>query len=135
MVGAKLARLGHFAIVSGGRDYGALKEFRQLNPSNTDPGICTENQNRLPRTNSCAADEHVPCGKKNQGYARGLIEIEEVGNWNHTPGRNRDQLAIAAIYGVAEHGEFAALILQAGTAFRTAIAKMHGREQDPLFGF
>jgi len=77
----------------------------------------------------------VPRGKKYQRHAGGLIEIEGVGNWNNVYRRNSDQFAIASVNPIAKDGEFAALVLQAGGTLCTAIAKMHGREQDALAGF
>ena len=69
-----------------------------------------------------------------RGTLAASIEVERVGNGNDVHGGHGDQFAVAAIDGVAEHGELAALILQSGNALRAVIAEMHGRDQHALAG-
>ncbi len=82
-----------------------------------------------------ASGKHVPRGEKNQRNAGGLIEIERVGDRNDIHCGHRNQFAVAAVHGIAEHGELAALILQAGNALRAVITEMHGRKQHALSRF
>ncbi len=76
----------------------------------------------------------MPGGDKNQRNAGGLIEIEPVGNGDYIHRGHRNQFTVAAIDCIAQHGELAALVLQSRNALRAAVAKIHGREQNPLSG-
>ena len=74
----------------------------------------------------------MPRRHKHQWNAGGFIEIERVGDGDDAHHGHRNQFAVAAVHAVAEHGELAALVLQAGDALRAVIAEMHGRDQHPL---
>ena len=82
-----------------------------------------------------ASGEHVPGGDEDQWNAGSFIEVERVGDRNNIDGGHGKQFAVAAIDGVAEDGELAALILQSGDTFCAVIAEMHGRDQNALSGF
>ena len=77
----------------------------------------------------------MPGGEKHQRNAGGLVEVERIRNRDDIDRRNRDQLAVAAVDGIAKHGEFRALVLQSGDALRAVIAEVHGREQHALADF
>jgi hypothetical protein len=72
--------------------------------------------------------ELAPSGKKNQRHAGGLVEIEPVGNCDDVYGGDGNQLAVAAVHRVSQHGKFVALVLQAGGALWAMIAKVHRSE-------
>jgi hypothetical protein len=61
-----------------------------------------------------------------------LIEIERIGDRNNVRRRNGGQLAVAAVYGIAKHGELAALVLHSGEAFHAVSAEVHRGDQDAL---
>ena len=72
---------------------------------------------------------------KTSGTLAAWLKSSASGIGNHVGCRHGNQLAVAAVDRIAEHGEFAALVLQSGEAFRAVSAKMHGRDQHALAGF
>ncbi len=74
----------------------------------------------------------MPCSHEHQRNAGGLIEIERVWNGNYAGGRGGNQLTVAAVDAIAEHGELAALVLHSGEALRAVSAEVHGGNQDAL---
>ena len=78
------------------------------------------------------ADQHVPRGHEDEWDAGGLIKVECVGNRNDVRRGNGDQLAVAAVDGIAKDGELAALVLHSREAFLAVSAEVHGGDQDAL---
>ncbi len=76
----------------------------------------------------------MPGSQENQGDAGRLVEIEAVGNRDHIGCGNGDQLAVATIDGIAQRGEFTALILQSTHAFCAVATVVHWRQQNALAG-
>src|SRR5208282_21865 len=134
-IGAEFSGALHLAFVAGGRDYARVKHFRNLDGGNTHAGVRAQHQHGLAGTNGGASGKHVPRGDKHQWNAGSLVEIERIGDRNNIYGGYRQQLAIAAIDAVAEHGVLAALVLQSGNTLGATIAEKHGRKQNALSGF
>ena len=76
----------------------------------------------------------MPGSEKYQRKAGGLDEIQIVGDRNYIHRRDGDQFTITAVDGIAERGEFGALILQSGGALGTVIAEVHWGQNDALTG-
>src|SRR5208282_2173150 len=133
-IGAEFAGALYFALVARGRDHTRVEQLRNLNGGNAHPRVRAQHQHSLSGADRGASRKHVPRGEKNQRNAGGLIEIERVRDRNDVYCGHRNQLTVAAVHGVAEHGELAALILQPGNALRAMITEMHGRKQHALSG-
>jgi hypothetical protein len=96
------------------------------------PELAPNTSTVCPGTHGGEADQHVPRGHEHERDAGRLIEIEPGGNGNHAGGGHGDQLAVAAIDAIAEHGELAALVLNSRDALYAVSAKVHGSDQDAL---
>ena len=68
-------------------------------------------------------NQHVPRSEKHQRHAGRLVEVERLRNRNHIGGGDRDQFAVAAVDGIAEHGKFPALIVESGDALLRNVAE------------
>jgi len=134
VIGAEFAGTLRLALVSGGGNHGAVKHFRNLDSSNAYARIGTENQDRLPGTNSCEADQHVPGCEENQRHASSLVERQRIRNRDDAHMWNRNQFAVTAVDSSAAHGELAALVLQPRRALFAVIAEMHGCDEHALAG-
>ena len=60
--------------------------------------------------------QHVPGGEENKRNAGGVDEVERVGDGNDVDARDGDQLAVAAVDGIAQHGELRTEVVMAGDA-------------------
>src|SRR5579864_3725795 len=134
LVRAEDASLLQFAFVSGSRNNTALEHLGDLNCGNADARTSAEHKDSLAGSNLGTSNQHVPCGQENQGNARGIGKSKGVWDRNYIRCRYGDQFAISAIDGVAEHGEFAALILQPGHTLGTTTAEVHGGDENSLPG-
>ena len=134
VVCAEFAALGQLRLITRSRNHAAMKKFGELNCSYADAGTRAQHQHSLSWTNAGTPDEHVPRRHKHERHARGLIEIERVGNRNHVCRRHRDQFAVASVDAVAEDGKLAAMVLQSGNALLAMAAVVHRRQQHPLPG-
>ena len=128
MVSTQPTRLLQFLFISCRCNHARLKQFGDLNSCDADTRTGAQDEHGLPRTNSGASYQHVPGRKEHQRHTGGLVEIQVVGNWYHTHGGRCHQFAVSTIDEIASHGEFGALVLKPGNAFRTMIAEMHRRQ-------
>src|SRR5579864_132217 len=79
---AESPSLFELGLISCGGNNTAMKHLCNLNRGDADTRTCTEHKHRLPGTHSRQTNQHVPGCDEYQWHARGLIEVERVGNRN-----------------------------------------------------
>jgi len=77
-----------------------------------------------------AAYKHVPRSKEHERHAGGVHEVERVGDGDHVDLGYSNQLTVAAVDGIAQHGELRAEIVMAAHAPLAVIAEDHRGEQN-----
>src|ERR1017187_4291733 len=130
VVGAEFARFGEFAFATGGSDDAALEELGDLYGGGADAAGSREHQDVLAGLEFGARHEHVPGGEKHQRGGGGALEAHVVGDLDGAILRCGEQFGIAAVDGVAEHGEAAAEVVVAQQALLALAATLSRREED-----
>ena len=132
VVGAEFARLRELALAARGGDHAALEQLGDLDGGGADAARRRQHQHVLAGLKLGARHEHVPRGKKHQGRGGGILEAHVVGNLNDAVLGRREQFRIAAVDGVAEHGEAAAEVVIAREALLAlAAALSRGKQYAP----
>src|SRR4029077_19930639 len=103
-------------IAAGGGDDARAKKFRDLNSRAANAAARAKDQNVFSRLQFSAADEHVPGGLKNEGDGGGFIKRKFFGKQKAIHFRSADEFGAAAVNHVAEIGELAAVVVEAGNA-------------------
>src|ERR1017187_9698964 len=130
VVGAEFARFGEFALAAGGGDDAALQELGDLYGGGADAAGGREHQDVLAGLELGARHEHVPGGEKHQRGGGGTLEAHVVGDLDGAILRRGEQFGIAAVDGVAEHGEAAAEVVVAREALLALAATLSRGQED-----
>ena len=130
VVGTEFARFGEFALAAGGSDDATLEELGDLYGGGADAAGGREHENVLARLELGARHEHVPCGEKHQRGGGGVGEAHIVGDLDGAILGRGEQFGVAAVDGVAEHGEAAAEVVVAREALLALAATLSRGEED-----
>ncbi len=118
-----------FAYTAGSGDHPALEHLGDLDGRHADAAGGGQHQNIFTRLEARPRHQHVPGGEEYQRSGGGFFETEIVGNGNDAVLGRGQQFGVAAVFGIAEHGEAAAKIILAKQALLALTAAQPRRKQ------